>query len=152
MRKRNRRMQPRGANCLYLENIIYNSSPPAQDEVVRLMNGIRAMYQRARDGVAAEDDLIRLGVVLNTGCVRARSIEGSQPLVDAFQEAGEALIRCEDRMRSRGTCGFDGPGILAMNAAMDLYEQLLTLSSVKQMEDAEREARRWMVANARQAA
>lgn len=149
-RKRNRRMQPRAANCLYLENLLANNAPPPEAEVLRLMNEVRALYQRLRDGVGSEDDVIRLGLVVNTACLRGREI--GQPLVDAFEQAGEALMRCEDRMRTHGHYGFDGPGVIAMNAAMDLYHELLALSSVKQMHDAEQQARRWMFSNAPQAA
>lgn len=142
MKKRNRKMRREPANNLYLENLLANSRPPPEQDVTRLMNDVRTMYQRVRDGVGDEVDVIRLGVVINTGCTRGRTI--GQPLVDAFQLAGEALLRCEERSKRTGHTGFDGPGLLAMNAAMDLYQELLTLSSVQQMADAETAARRWM--------
>jgi hypothetical protein len=147
-RKRNRRMQSRPANCFYLENLLFNNRTPDPAEVLRLMNVVLVPYQRLLDGVGSEEDVIQLGLVVNTGCVRARAV--GQLLVDAFQNAGEALIRCEDRMRTHGCFGFDGPGVNSMNAAMDLYHDLLTLSSVKQMHEAEQEARRLMFSNAPQ--
>jgi hypothetical protein len=142
-RKRNRRMKPRTANCCYLDNLLGNNRPPPHDEVVALMNTILPTYVRLREGNGSQEDVIRLGVVLNTGCVRGRQID--QAVVGVFELAGEALIRCERRLETHGRYGFDGPGLAAMGEALDLYQDLLALSGIKQMHDAELEARRQMV-------
>jgi hypothetical protein len=138
------------ANCFALENVVGNSRTPGPGEVTALMNGINAMYVRVREGTGTEEDVIGLGLVLNTGAVRGKDI--ASEVVDAFTNAGEALLRCEARKDSHGRYGFDGPGFTLMNDALELYEGLVTMSSIRQMHDAEQTARKWMFENARKAA
>jgi hypothetical protein len=143
-------MRGQVANYCYLENAIGNSTPPPAEEVVKLMNGLRVVYERLKSGDGCIGDMNTMGLMLNTGCVRGRQI--GQPIVDAFEHAGAALVECEKRKDTHGRYGFTGPGILAMNAALDLYGELVAMSSRRQMTDCENEVCKWMRENAKQAA
>lgn len=66
--------------------------------------------------------------------IRAEAI--GKPLEEAFQAAGEALLECERIRQRHGRYGFTGPHILNMNAAMDLYADVLAMSSPNQMQAA----------------
>lgn len=111
-----------------------NSQPTDPVQVQRIMNLIRIAYERLKSGHGTEADFDRVGAALNIGLIRAESI--GQPLVEAFKSAGAAMLECVTLYRKHGKFGFTGPGILAMNAAMDDYESVLGASSPNQMEAA----------------
>lgn len=147
-RKRNVKMlaRQRAANCYAHENLLVNFGAPNAAAVAKLMLELRVVYERVKGGEPLPHDIYTLGFLLNTAIVRAESI--GQPLVEAFEDAGRALEECEALQARHGRCGFTGPGILQMNAAMDLYADLLGMSSARQMDDAKNEAWRRMVAAA----
>ena len=64
------------------------------------------------------------------------SLAMSQVWIDAIKKAMEALVACDQRMQRTGRSGFDGMGILAMNDALDKYQEILRASSGEQMEQA----------------
>jgi hypothetical protein len=109
-----------------------NSQPTIPSEVARIMVLIRIAYEKLKTGHGTDADYDRVSAALNIALVRAESI--GQPLVDAFKAAGEAMLECAHLHRRHGRFGFTGPHILAMNAAMDLYEEVLSLSSPNQMQ------------------
>jgi hypothetical protein len=131
-------------NTSALANTIANSQPTAPAEVARIMLMIRLAYEKLKIGNATDFEYDRVGAAVNVGLVRAESI--GQPLVDAFKAAGEAMLECARRQKASGKYGFSGPNLLSMNAAMDLYEQLLGLSSPNQMHSAQMEAYRRLTA------
>ncbi len=130
-RKRNHRMRRVKPDPRAIGDALNNSLPPQPDEVQRVMNDIRAAYQRLKDGVGNLQDATQLGVMLNVGFVRAQAI--GKPLADAFEEGGNAMRECERLQERHGKYGFTGQGLLQMNAALDLYEQVLAMSSLNQM-------------------
>lgn len=137
-RKRNHRMR------LTLKNdglhAFRNSQPTQPAEVSRIMVLIRMAYERLKAGHGTDADYDRLGAAMNVGLIRAESI--GQPVVDAFQAAGEALLEAARIHQRHGKFGFTGPHILSMNAAMDLYEEVLSLSSPNLMQMAVEEGAR----------
>lgn len=135
MRKRNTKMRlSLKGDGLYA---FRNSQPTAPAEVQRIMNLIRTAYERLKSGHGTERDFDHVGAAMNIGLIRAESI--GQPLVEAFKQAGAAMLECVTRYRTGGRFGFSGLGILAMNAAMDDYESVLAASSPNQMEQAAQE-------------
>lgn len=148
MRKRNNRMRLVRPNAAYLENAIANSQPPSADEVAKVMNVLRIAYENLKAGHGTADDVHQLGWMLNVGFVRAQDI--GQPLAQAFDDAGKAMQECESLQERHGRYGFTGPGILLMNAAMDLYADVLGMSSPNQMEAAENKAEKWLRESANQ--
>jgi hypothetical protein len=131
-RKRNHRMRPtpKGDGL----HAFRNAMPTEPDQVQRIMVLIRLSYEKLKAGHGTRADYDRVGAAANIGLIRAESI--GKPLVHAFQAAGEAMLECSRIERRHGKFGFHGPDILHMNAAMDLYEEILSMSSPIQMEAA----------------
>lgn len=121
-------------------NAIGNSTPTAPPEVLRIMNIVRVSYEKLKAGHGTADDFDKLSAVVNVGLVRAESI--GRALVEAFKDAGEAMLECARIHERHGKFGFTGPHLLAMNAAMDLYADVLAMSSPNQMHAAALESSR----------
>lgn len=125
-------------NATSWANAIFNSQPTPANEVIRIMVHIRTAYERLKSGTGTDDDFDVVGCAINVGMIRAEAIDTR--LVDMFKAAGEALLEAQ-RLRDRhGRFGFTGPHILNMNAGMDLYEQVLSLSTPNQMHSAVEES------------
>lgn len=137
-RKRNHRMRCRGANVYALENVLHNSAPPDARAVGVQMTALHMAYESLKTGKGTEDDVVSLGIMLNVGAVRSRSIGAA--LGKAFEDAGAALQHCERLKEQHGRYGFTGPGLLSMNAALELYSELLAMSSPNQMSAAKHQA------------
>jgi hypothetical protein len=123
---------------------IANSQPTPAADVTRIMVSVRMSYERLKQGDAPVSDFERLAAVLNVGLIRGEAI-GSQ-VVEAMKLAMEAILECHRLHQRHGRWGFTGPGIQAMNEALEFYEQILRLSSPNQMEAAVKESYRRMVA------
>jgi hypothetical protein len=134
-RKRNHRMSLRARES-GLHALRYSQpTPPA--EVSRIMVLIRLSYEKLKIGSGTGQDYDRVGAAMNVGLIRAESI--GQALVDAFLAAGQAMLECSRIHQRHGKFGFTGPHLLTMNAAMDLYEETLAMSSPNQMDAAAQE-------------
>ena len=57
--------------------------------------------------------------------------------MDSLNTAAEALQRCRERWEKLGKWGLDGPGLVALREAIDIYEAILRASSPQQMENAQ---------------
>jgi hypothetical protein len=123
---------------------IANSQPTPAADVTRIMVSARMSYERLKQGDAPASDFERLAAVLNVGLIRGESI-GAE-VVEAMKLAMEAILECHSLHQRHGRWGFTGPGIQAMNEALELYEQILGASSPNQMEAAVKESYRRMVA------
>lgn len=123
---------------------IANSRPTPAADVTRIMVSVRMSYERLKLGDAPASDFERLAAVLNVGLIRAESI--GQEVVEAMKLAMEAILECHRLHERHGRWGFTGPGLHAMNAALEFYEQILGSSSPNQMEAAVKESYRRMVA------
>lgn len=117
-----------------------NSLPTPQAEVSRIMLLLRTCWQRLRDGVGSRDDLDTVGAAMNVGEVRSEVIPNGTEAVAMFDAGGKALGQAQRRHETHGRYGFTGPELAEVDAALDLYEQLLAESSPNQMEAASREA------------
>ncbi len=145
-RKRNHRMRRIEVDPFHTLEVIRDHQEAPEKGVMRVMNLLRAAYQRLRDGAGSRDDLHLVGVMLNVGLVRGADI--GAPVAKAFEQAGTALQECEQLRERHGSYGFTGPGILLMNAAMDLYAELLAMSTPRQMDEAKERALAALVAEA----
>jgi hypothetical protein len=121
-------------------NAITNAQPTRPSEVLRIMVAIRTAYEKLKTGAGTEQDYDRLGAAVNVGMIRAEEID--QFLVDIMMKAGEAMLSCERIRRKHGAFGFHGEDLLAVNAAVDAYESILSASSPLQMDAAARECER----------
>jgi len=84
---------------------------------------------------STDDDLFdRLAAAINVGIVRAEQI--APACVAPMLTARDALMRCDDIRGRHGRYGFDGPGLLAMAAGLDVYEEMVRNSTPQQMREA----------------
>lgn len=119
-------------------NAIINSQPTRPAEVSRIMVMVRLAYEKLKAGHGGDHDYDRLGAAMNVGMIRAEAIDPS--LVEMFTAAGRAMLEAERIRRRHGHFGFHGEDLLAVNAGLELYEQILSLSSPNQMHAAAEEA------------
>jgi hypothetical protein len=101
---------------------------------------VRAAYQRMKDGNGDENDFDVLAFSLNLCMPRAEKI--GAPVVAAIKAGMDALMEADGLRERHGQYGFTGPGILAMNAAVGLYAEMLANSTPRQMQEAMQEADR----------
>lgn len=95
---------------------------------------IRAAYDRLKDGTADKQDFDRVGVAINLAKVRAMEID--EMLANEIEKAQDAMMASKARHQKYGRFGFDGPGLQAMDYAIEAHEVILAESSPKQMENA----------------
>lgn len=93
---------------------------------------IRGAYERLKDGSADEGDFLLAGLAINMAKVRA--LEISEFLANEIEKAQDAMNRCRERYLKHKRFGFDGPGIQAMDYAIEANEEILVNSSPKQMQ------------------
>lgn len=113
----------------------WDMDPKIADKIVL---GVRIAYQRLREGNGDGHDFDKLASALNVALMRAEKI--GQPVVDGIASGMGALIEADRGDRFV----FTGPGIIAMNCAVDLYEEILRNSTPRQMQEAVDEGARRM--------
>ena len=107
------------------------------DELATLQTPVRIAFERMRTGCAQDGDFDTLAASINIALVRGEAID---PLcVETAYKAQEGLMRCLARFETTGRWGFDGPALQDIPMAIDLYEQMLTLSTPLQMHSAMQE-------------
>ncbi len=99
-----------------------------------LLSPVTDAFERMKTGCAKRDDFDTLGSMSNICLIRGEEID---PLcVVAVQRCQEALMRCLHRFEKTGRWGFDGLGIQDIEIVVDLYAQLLEMSTPQQMKAA----------------
>jgi hypothetical protein len=134
---RRRRVDPLGGLRLIAETKLFD-----EVELRTLSLPPRAAYDAIRVGRAREGDFDTLAAVVNVSLIRCESI--GQEGVDLCTDAQEALLRIKERHQRTGRWGVDHIAIQAIPPVLDLHEQLLALSTPKQMMDAMKEVLRRM--------
>ncbi|SEF29803.1 hypothetical protein [Variovorax sp. NFACC26] len=104
--------------------------PAGDDIITKVYSAFADLKAGSRD-----DELFdRLSAHLNTVMVRA---EASDELCLApLHAAADALRRCDAIRGRHGRYGFDGPGLQAMAAGLQVWEEIARNSSPRQMFDA----------------
>lgn len=97
----------------------------------------RVAFQSVRDGKGSDSDFDTLAAVVNVAMVRCEEI--GQEGVELCQEAQASLMEVKARHERTGHWGFDYRALQAIPTAIELHEQLLELSTPRQMMDAMRE-------------
>lgn len=125
-----------------LYRLMNRLQPFTPTEQLRLNLPPRVAYESLRTGRGEEADFHTLAGAVNVAMVRAETIN---PLAEQTAiTARDALMRCWQRHQASGRWGFDGPALQDLPPALDLYEQLLALSTPQQMQDAMAETIRRM--------
>lgn len=98
----------------------------------------RVSFQLLLNGEAEALDIGRLVDHMNVALVRSWGTE-MQPIA---QRAVDALRRCYERYERLGKWGLDGPARADIEQGLELHEELVRLSTPKQMLDAVRRLER----------
>jgi hypothetical protein len=93
---------------------------------------IRMSFQLLLNGEAESQDVGRLIDIINVTLVRA----WGTPMQPIAQTALDALRRCYERWIKLGVWGLDGPARADIEQGIELHEELVRLSTPRQMRDA----------------
>ena len=104
------------------------------ETVTEVMTKLHDAFCRLRDGGTDDDLFDRLASCINVGLIRAEQIDAV--CVTPMVAARDALIRCDGIRGRHGRYGFDGPGLHAMTAGLEVYEEMLRNSTPQQMAEA----------------
>ncbi|MBB3642578.1 hypothetical protein [Variovorax atrisoli] len=98
------------------------------------MAKLYSAYADLKAGTTDDDMFDRVAAAINVGLIRAEQIDAA--CVTPMLEARDALIRCDAIRGKHGRYGFDGPGLQAMAAGLEVYEEMLRKSTPLQMRQA----------------
>lgn len=116
------------------EQLIAARQDTPTEAVTQTMTKLHDAFCQLRAGSTDDDLFDRLAACINVGVVRAEQID---PLcVTPMVAARDALIRCDGIRGRHGRYGFDGPGLHAMLAGLEIYEEMLRNSTPQQMAEA----------------
>lgn len=119
------------ADPMAMFKCINKIEPFNASELMQLELPIRISFESLKSGQGTERDFYDLAAAINTTMVRSESID---PLCTKTAiDARDALMRCWNRFERIGKLGFDGPGLAAVEAGIELHEQLIKLSTPLQM-------------------
>ena len=111
-----------------------------QTAATKSMLKLRAAYDALKKGEiepCSPKEYDSLVNAFGEASVRAVQIAGehaeTNPLLAALVAGNSAMRRCIDRRRRLGKWGLDGPGLVAVLDAIEVYEVILQASSPEQM-------------------
>ena len=114
---------------------VQRCSPAVSDDVLQGKVAVREALERLRSAPGhsqqAANDYATLACMANVSLVRAEAI--SPLLVPPVQAAQDALVRMQARAARGLGYGFDGTGLQAVTDVVDVFEQILDLSTPAQM-------------------
>jgi hypothetical protein len=148
MRKRNHKMKVRPASTAAVFRVLDGSAPydtggPGHREAAeRIMVDVRLNLQRLIDGTPGPEDTDPYDAVCNClATAQNRTLQiggpGANRAMEVLNDGAQALNRTLERWKKTQRWGFDGPGLVAVRDAIDLYENILWASSPLQMESAQ---------------
>lgn len=116
---------------------------PTKDAAIKSDVVVREALQRLLDCAMPTDpehDHDLLAHALGVSIIRALQIKpNDNPMIPVLKDATDAVRRAIARYQDKGTWGLDGPGRTALLEGIDLYSQILHLSSPAQMTKATEE-------------
>ncbi len=119
---------------------------PSQEAATGIMLILRNAFNDMRAGTADCEMFDRIADAFNAGLIRAESIDPL--LLQVFIDAAQAMREADAIYGRHHRYGFTGPGLQAVAAALDAYEQVLRLSNPIQMKLALEESARRKLAQA----
>ncbi len=113
-----------------LATIAHHQQATSQ-QATGLMLELYEHFDALKSGDALPDHFHQLACSLNTAMVLAERI--GQQLVDVMDAAHAAMIECAEFHQRHGRFGFTGPGMQAVAEALDVYGQIVSLSTPRQV-------------------
>ncbi|WP_445287666.1 hypothetical protein [Variovorax atrisoli] len=127
-------MKRRAKNPTTWANVIAARQQTPQAIADATMTKLYSAYADLKAGTTDDDMFDRVAAAINVGLIRAEQIDAA--CVAPMLEARDALIRCDAIRGKHGRYGFDGPGLRAMAAGLEVYEEMLRKSTPLQMRQA----------------
>ena len=140
-----RRAPPRHAlerarGIVAMETTLRQHREADPDKVTNLMIELHSCFDAMKSGTTDTELFDRLGASMNNGLIRAESI--APEAVDVMLGAQRAMNEASAIYERHGRFGFTGAGLQAMADALDLYGQIVAMSTPRQILEAAQEARR----------
>lgn len=127
------------ADPMSIVKLMDKVEPFTDPELVAIKLHTRIAFESIKSGRGTMQDVSDIASAVNTTMVRAEAID---PLcLQTAAAAKDALLRCLRRFNATGKVGFDGPAIAEVEIGLELYEQILSLSTRVQMANALRQVR-----------
>jgi hypothetical protein len=125
----------------YDDESILDEVPTAEVADKAIINA-RLTLKLLAEGTVQPDDTDQHDLMAHViGMAQIRTLDmggdGADAVMDSLNTAAEALQRCRERWEKLGKWGLDGPGLVALREAIDIYEAILRASSPQQMENAQ---------------
>ena len=113
--------------------IVGNKDQP-QDNADKIMEGLRVAFELLKSGQAQAGHFDKVACAMNIGLARAELID---PLVEEIMQKGiDAMYSCFEINERHGRYGFTGPDIAAVTDALNVYDNIVRLSTPRMMNDA----------------
>lgn len=130
MRKGTRRIK-RSSDPTASLRLLNGLRPFSRLEIMNVQTSVRMALQSLRDGTGCEEDFHTVAAAVNIAMVQSEALDAE--CLQRCQTAQAALLRMLDRKVKTGRWGLDGPARDEIHLSLDLYEQMLELSTPAQM-------------------
>ena len=138
MRKRTIMKRRWHADPKTMLRLVSKVQPFTSEELVLLETPVRVAWESLRTGRGEESDFHTLAAAVNVALIRAEDID---PLaVEVCTRAADAMMAVWDRFQRKRVWGVDHLTLSHLPTCIDLYEQVLELSTPLQMQAAMNEA------------
>lgn len=133
-------MKPRRADPMAALRALSGNTRFTEEELTKLLIPPRLSIEAIRYGKGKPDDFDTLAVVVNTTLVRCEQIPGDNTAaLDVCYAAMNALMEMQARAVRAGKIGFGIGEMDAIVGAVDLHDEIVRESTMKQMADALKE-------------
>ena len=118
--------------------VILERTPMRENDVAKSSNAVRTAWHHLCNGSGTTDDFDRVAMAMNICLVRAESI--GPDAVEVATRAQDALVTMQQRYLRLHRFGPDADALAHVPIALQLYDELLRMSSPLQLETALAEA------------
>ena len=130
-------MKPRRADPMAALRALSGNTRFTEAELTKLLIPPRLSIEAIRYGKGKPDDFDTLAVIVNTTLVRCEQIPGDNTAaLEVCYDAMNALMEMQARAVRAGKIGFGIGEMDAIVGAVDLHDEIVRESTMKQMADA----------------
>lgn len=125
---------------LSVQQHLWSNTPWTERELTSMRLTLYASFDALVKGHGDWREFDGLGMAINVATVRACEIDPTGLLASKLEPAIDGFARMKQRHATHGKLLFDGQGLEAARVAIDIYDQILELSTPKQMQLALKQA------------